>query len=525
MPESSPNPLIDTLRRPGVLEPDGKVAELLETHISWVLLTEHYAFKLKKPLDLGFLDFSTLEKRHQACLDELRLNQRLAPDLYLKVVSVTGTSLAPELDGSGEVLEYAVMMRRFEQQQLLAHRLEENRVTPALVDILIEEVAGFHRSLPASGIDSPWGTSEAVWAPVAENFQQIHPTPLHLNHEQELAELLAWSEQEHRRKRQTFEQRKQDGFIRECHGDMHPGNMVEIDQQVVVFDCLEFNAALRWIDTFSELAFLVMDLADRGANHFAFRLLNGYLQITGDYGGLEVLRFYLVYRAMVRAKVNAIRCQQEHVQGLDHRPALGEATGYLQLARGYTHPPRPYIAITFGLSGSGKTTYTQALLERTGAVRIRSDIERKRLAGLAPRTKSRSALDTGLYSSNSTETTYAHLLELCRMIANEGWPVIVDATFLAASSCLPFQRLAEAMSLPFAILEFRAAETILEQRILSRETAGIDASEATLEVLRRQQKRLEPPQRHEKDRGMIVDTEKESADGGWIDRFTELIRH
>ncbi len=524
MPQSSSTPLIDALCRPGILEPGGKRVELLETHISWVLLTENYAFKLKKPLDLGFLDFSTLEKRRQACLDELRLNQRLAPDLYLEVITITGAPHAPSLEHNGDELEFAVKMRRFDQDQLLAHLMEEHRITPSLLDVLIDEVANFHQSLPGADTDSPWGSFEAVWEPVAQNFQQIQSTPLLDHHEKELTDLLAWSEQEHQRKRKIFETRRRAGFVRECHGDMHLGNMVSIDERVVIFDCLEFNAALRWIDTISELAFLVMDLADRGATHYAFRALNGYLQITADYAGLKVLRYYLVYRAMVRAKVNAIRCQQEREQGLNYENALNEAAGYLQLASGYTQPVQPYLAITTGLSGSGKTTYTQQLLERTGAVRIRSDVERKRLAELDARTKSQSALDEGLYTSTSTETTYAHLLELCRMIANEGWPVIVDATFLRANQRQAFQELAEEMRLPFAILEFRAARTTLERRIRDREADGRDASEATIEVLRRQQARQEPLLSHEREHTVVIDTEEIPADGEWTGRFRDSIR-
>ncbi|GAB4359574.1 MAG: bifunctional aminoglycoside phosphotransferase/ATP-binding protein [Gammaproteobacteria bacterium] len=517
MSVSETDPLIQALAKPGVLDSPERDVEVMETHISWVLLAGDYAYKIKKPLDLGFLDFSTLEKRYRACLDELRLNRRLAPEIYLSVVPIFGSRDDPHLSGTGEPVEYAVKMRRFSQDRLLSTLLTKQQVTAELVDRLARKVADFHLSLPAAAPDSPWGTAEAVWEPVAQNFRQIESSPLGEEFSAELESLQCWSRTEYEARRPQIVQRRSDGWVRECHGDMHLGNMVADDGDVIIFDCIEFNAALRWIDTMSEVAFLVMDLTDRDAPELAARFLNRYLELTGDYAGLSVLRFYLVYRAMVRAKVNAIRFQQENAEEGSATEAKAEAANYLSLATRFIHPSRPFIALTYGLSGCGKTTYAQALLERTFALRIRSDVERKRLAGLLPEARSRSVLDQGIYQREMTEKTYRRLLELCEATVAAGWPVIVDATFLQEQQRAPFLALARSVDAPLVILEFTASTETLEQRIRRRDAEKSDASEATLEVLHEQQRRIEPLTTAERESSVRIDTEQQAADGEWID--------
>lgn len=517
MSVSETDPLIQALAKPGVLDSPERDVEVMETHISWVLLAGDYAYKIKKPLDLGFLDFSTLEKRYRACLDELRLNRRLAPEIYLSVVPIFGSRDDPHLSGTGEPVEYAVKMRRFSQDRLLSTLLTKQQVTAELVDRLARKVADFHLSLPAAAPDSPWGTAEAVWEPVAQNFRQIESSPLGEEFSAELESLQCWSRTEYEARRPQIVQRRSDGWVRECHGDMHLGNMVADDGDVIIFDCIEFNAALRWIDTMSEVAFLVMDLTDRDAPELAARFLNRYLELTGDYAGLSVLRFYLVYRAMVRAKVNAIRFQQENAEEGSATEAKAEAANYLSLATRFIHPSRPFIALTYGLSGCGKTTYAQALLERTFALRIRSDVERKRLAGLLPEARSRSVLDQGIYQREMTEKTYRRLLELCEATVAAGWPVIVDATFLQEQQRAPFLALARSVDAPLVILEFTASTETLEQRIRRRDAEKSDATEATLEVLHEQQRRIEPLTTAERESSVRIDTEQQAADGEWID--------
>ncbi len=483
----------------------------METHISWVILTGDYAYKLKKPLNLGFLDFSTLERRHFFCEEELRLNRRLAPDLYLEVVPVTGSIEAPRLGGPGPVIEYAVKMRQFDDAQRLDRVLARGGLDAAQVDALARRVAAFHAGLPPAAADSGFGGADNVAFYARQNFEQIRPRLAAGADLDALARLEAWTEGEFAVRREAFAARRRDGFVRECHGDLHLGNMVLIAGEPVVFDCIEFNPELRWIDVASEVAFAVMDLEDRGRPDLAGRFLNACLEAGGDYAGLAVLRFYLVYRALVRAKVAAIRLGQPELPEPERAAALAQCREYLALALRFTALARPWLAITRGLSGSGKTTLTLPAVEALGAVRIRSDVERKRLFGLAPGARTSSAPGEGIYSRAAGERTYARLAELAESVLRSGFSVIVDATFLERERREAFRALAGRCGAPFAILDFRAPDSALESRVAAREAAGRDASEAGVAVLRRQREAMEPLATDEQGVAIPVDTEAPDA--------------
>lgn len=476
--------LIQSLLHPEAYPHPVTRIELCETHISWVLLTGPFAYKIKKPVNFGFVDFSTLERRRFFCEEELRLNRRLAPQLYEAVVPITGTPEQPILDGRGEPLEFAVRMKQFSQEGLLSHLLERGELLPSHIDELARKVAEFHARIAVADSNSPFGTPERVRQPVRENFRHLLATNDALR--EQIRHLDAWCAQEFARREADFARRKESGCVRECHGDMHLGNMVLLDGAVTVFDGIEFNEAFRWIDVLSEVAFTAMDLRDRGRADLSARFLNASLEHTGDYAGLSVLRYYLVYRAMVRAKVAALRLRQE-----DQPRLREEYRGYLDLAEWYTQPPTPKLLITHGLSGSGKTTGTQALVEADGAVRLRSDVERKRLFGLDPSVhEPRRAGE--LYSAAATERTYARLAELAEAVIHAGFNVVVDATFLKRAQREQFRRLAERLRVPFQILDFPADEATLRKRLLQRKRQGGDASDATLAVLERQLRTQEP---------------------------------
>jgi aminoglycoside phosphotransferase family enzyme/predicted kinase len=475
----------------GLLRPaayDHPVAHLayIETHISWVILTGEFAYKLKKPLDLGFLDFSTLDKRHAACEEELRLNRRLAADYYLAVVPITGTPAAPRVDGPGAALDYAVKMRQFPPDATLDRLDAAGQLTAQHVEAIATTLAHFHRTGCArADAASPWGEPDAIWQPVAQNFAQIAP---HLRDDDaaaRLSRLAEWSAAEHARLAPLMAQRKRDGYVRECHGDLHLGNLAWVDGRLVVFDCIEFNPALRWIDIMSEVAFCFMDLVHRAHQDWAFLFLNLWLEGTGDYAGLALLRYYAVYRALVRAKVALLRAAQAPGD-------TGAALAYLDLAAQLCRVPALTLSITHGLSGSGKTTATRRLIERDHAVRMRSDVERKRLAGLDALAKSGSAIGSGLYGSDQTQRTYAHLAQLADAVLAAGWPVIVDATFSKRWQRALFRDLARRRGVPFRILDFDLPVAILAERVAQRARAGGDASEADLAVLARQIATQEP---------------------------------
>ncbi|MDP2056927.1 MAG: AAA family ATPase, partial [Thiobacillus sp.] len=464
---------------------------MIETHISHVLLTGEFAYKIKKPLNLGFLDFSTLDTRLHACEEEVRLNRRLAPAIYLGVVPITGTPAAPRVNGAGEAFEYAVKMRQFPPDATLDRLEAQGRLTARQVEAIATTLARFHlQDCARAGADNPWGSPEKVWQPVEQNFLQIAARLADAADRQQIDALQRWSETEHARLTPLMTARKRDGFVRECHGDLHLGNLAWVDDQLLVFDCLEFNPELRWIDIQSEVAFCYMDLLQRDHADWAWLFLNAWLERTGDYAGLALLRYYAVYRALVRAKVSAIRTAQ--TTGPERDAALAEVRALLNLASTLTSPLPLRLDITHGLSGSGKTTVTQTLMQTPGAIRLRSDVERKHLAGLDALARSGSGVGQNLYVADATRRTYDHLARLAGEILDAGWPVIVDATFTARWQRDLLRETARTRKVAFRILDFPVPVATLRERILKRARAGNDASEADLAVLQHQLNTEEP---------------------------------
>jgi aminoglycoside phosphotransferase family enzyme/predicted kinase len=480
---SSSERLIEALRQPGLLDDEASDVTVLQTHISWVLLTGPWAYKLKKPVNLGFLDFSSLDKRRWYCEEELRLNRRLAPDLYLDVVPILGTPEAPRLHGAGKAIEYTVRMKRFPQEALLPKVMERGQLQTRHIDALANTVADFHDRVARAPASSPWGTPDRVQAPPRDNLDYLAGLAAEPPRKAQLQRLQKWTDDESIARCPDFAARRRDGLVRECHGDLHLGNMVLIDDEVRVFDCIEFNEDFRWIDVISDVAFAAMDLEHRGRADFARRFLNAYLERTGDYGGLAVLPYYLVYRALVRALVDAIRSGQVRDNSKEAKRLDEELHGYLDLAELRTRPCHPTLTITFGVTGSGKTSGTQPLVEREGAIRIRSDVERKRLFGLKPDEPSRAVFGRGIYSCEATDRTYRRLADCAATVIRAGFPVVVDATFLTRRRRQRFHKLAEELGVPFRIAEFEADEATLRGRVEDRLRQGKDASEANVAVL------------------------------------------
>lgn len=480
---------------------------LIETHISWVLLTGKYAYKIKKPVDFGFLDFSTLEKRRHYCHEELRLNRRLAADWYLDVVPVTGSCEQPSINGQGTAIEYAVKMRQFPTAMTLKDRAKSGNFGPTEIDRITGLLADFHERVDRASCASPYGESADIRHWFEENYAHVRPR-LHDAHRiGQLQAIEDWGQAEWQAKAGLMAQRKEAGFVRECHGDMHLGNMTQIDGEIVLFDCIEFNPMLRWIDIVSEAAFLMIDLLHFKLDALAFRFLNRYLQQAGDYRGVALLRYYLVYRALVLAKVSLLRAEQQQDSALREQN-LAEYGVYADLAERFTHAHKPMLLITHGFSGSGKSFYAGRLAERIGAVQIRSDIERKRLHGFRADQTSGSTINGGIYSPNATQLTYEKLLAEAQSVLESGFTAIVDAAFLKSAQREPFRQLASRCGAEFRILDFQADDRMLKERIRHRQK---DASEATLEVLRRQQQTAEPLTPEERGQAITVDSASPQA--------------
>ncbi|MEZ6061343.1 MAG: AAA family ATPase [Planctomycetaceae bacterium] len=483
------NQLIDGLTNPAVLPYPCNRVELVETHISWVLLTGQRAYKIKKPVDFGFVDFTTLERRRHFCEEEIRLNRRLAPDLYLGVVPVTGTIDQPRIGGDGPVIDYAVEMKQFDQQQLLSH-LPLHVLSPSHIDNLADQCADFHQLAHVADATSRYGRPGQIMQPVRDNFELLCHADQSIH---DLVETLRdHAEHEFRQLLPVFSDRKQSGMIRECHGDLHLGNMFLQDDRVTVFDAIDFNDDLRRIDIICDIAFAVMDFEDRGCPEIAARFLNRWLERTGDYAGLKVLPFYAAYRATVRAKIDAIRIHQPDLTQSDQRHLSNDCRGYLELARRFTRNRPLALMITSGPSGSGKTTVTQKLIDESGLIRVRSDTERKRLHGMALEEHSRAEQKATMYSADARAETYDRLAELARTVIDAGFPVVVDATFLQRHQREEFARLAGLLNVPFLIIRCDADADELRKRVEYRQHHQHDASEADVQVLEAQLADAEP---------------------------------
>jgi len=514
--------LIHALRDPRCYPHPSAGVRLIETHISWLLLTGEYAYKIKKPVDLGFVDFSTLERRRHFCAEEVRLNRRFAPEIYLDVVPITGGSEHPRIGGDGAAIEYAVRMREFAQSDLLDVRLRDGRLDAAQIDALADTIASFHEHAAIAIAASAHGAAASLLADALANFDAIDARSGDDAMRARIDALRHWTLAEHRRLAADFDRRRAQDRIRECHGDLHLGNIALIDGRITPFDCIEFNAAFRWIDVMNELAFTAMDLSARGRRDFAHRLVNRYLEANGDHAGLAVLRFYLVYRAMVRAKVDCIHAGQRDVGAEVKERERQDFLARIEIAERYAKPGKPFLAITTGLSGSGKTHASQLALERTGAIRLRSDVERKRLFGLAADHDSASGLHEGIYHERASERTFERLAELAQQVLAAGHSVIVDATFLLSVRRQLFARLAAAMNVPFVILSCRADDAVLERRIAMRQAARSDASEAGIEVMRGQKAFAQALAADEERAAIVIDTGDEASLDRAIDRLAVL---
>lgn len=498
--------MIDGLRDPQAYPHVTDRIDLVETHISWVLLTGRFAYKVKKPVRFPFLDFSTLEQRKRYCDDELELNRRLAPELYLGVVPIGGTVEGPRV-GAEPAIEHAVKMVQFPGDHTLDVILGREPVPQAAIHDLADRIAAFHLSLtPTRGEPADRAALENL-AELGSNSEGIERA--------RLEPIGAWTRKKSAELSARLRQREAEGAVRECHGDLHLGNLAWIEGRIVPFDCLEFDRSLRCIDTLDEVAFLAMDLMACGRADYAFDFIDRYLEITGDYGGLDLLRYYLVYRALVRSKVRALTAAQ-------HPSGARDASPYLDLVERLIATRPPLLVITRGLSGSGKTTLTSALVARLPAIRVRSDIERKRLHGLRPAERSASAVGSDLYAESASDATYDALARAAEAALTGGFHTIVDAAFLERSRRADFARLAARCGATLIVLSCVADETLLRRRIEARYARGHDASEADAAVLDHQLEHQEPIAADEPGVTITVDT------GGSVDAETlaeELSRH
>jgi hypothetical protein len=485
---------------------------VVETHVSWVLLTGPYAYKIKKPLKLSFLDYSTVNRRRSLCNEELRLNRRYAPDLYVDVAGIhdtpSGIRIGRQSPGD---LEYAVRMRQFETDQELGALLDAGGIDAPAVGELGRHLARFHAAAAPAGSDTRFGLPDEVHRVTLNNFTELGVAPGAAQRQELLGRLRARADSLLASVHGLMAGRRRASRIRECHGDLHCANVVRWKGVLTPFDGIEFDPALRFIDVVSDVAFLSMDLGVHERADLRHALLNAWTGELGDYEGIALLPYFECYRALVRAKVSALRAGQEPGGSQRQRLAVDAAARYLSWADSQSRRAAPRLLLTCGVSGSGKTWLARQLAGRMRALHLRSDIERKRLAGLGPMADSRSAPNGGIYSAQFNAKTYERLYECARSSLIGGESVIVDAAFLQNSTRKQFLALAGELEVAVTILHCTAPESVLRKRIASRQREGHDASEADLAVLERQLSRRESLGKPESTCVIEVDTRDDDS--------------
>jgi len=494
--------LIDSLLHQNVYPHPVKNIRLIETHISWVILTGSFAYKLKKPIKLEFLDFSTLEQRKYFCDEELRLNRRWAPEVYLEVVPICGSFGGPIIGGDGTPIEYAVKMSQFPQSVQLDAQLGAGLLLAADMTELAEMVAEKHGS--AAVFDQP-GAADAVELirhPMQENIEHLKE---HIDSE-EWQCLASWTSDNLRNLQTMLVQRQCDGFVRECHGDLHLRNLARLSSGIAAFDCVEFSEELRNIDVISDVSFLMMDLISRERQDLAYIFINRYLECTGDYAGMSLFGLYYVYHALIRAKIAAIRSVERSDEAARQRDEE-EMEHCCGVALRWIESRRPCLMIMHGFSGSGKTWLSQQLLSRLPAICVRSDIERKRSYDLEETESSGADVGAGIYDPHARADIYATLAAAAKTSLGIGQHVIVDAAFLEHADRQRFRELAKQMNTGFIIVDVYAAPDELLRRLDRRKHDARDASEADVQVLRYQYERADPLDAAELEWTMAVATD------------------
>ena len=485
--------------------------ELIETHISWVILTGTYAYKIKKSVKLDFLDFSTLRQRRHYCEEELRLNRRMAPQLYLDVVPICGNEKMPKVDGEGRAIEYAVRMHQFRQSAQLDKQLDAGLLNENDMGDLAETIAAYHHDAVVADFSDDQEVMRQISVPQLDNFPPINSvTKLRTTHH-----VQEWTKQSLRNLEITLIDRHKNGFVRECHGDLHLANLVRLTSGIVAFDCVEFSPALRSIDVISDVAFLAMDLVACARQDLAQIFVNRYLECTGDYAGMSVFGLYFVYHSMIRAKIAAVRSGERHTA--DGRAEdIVQLKHYLAVAIRWIRRPLPILVGMRGLSGSGKTWLAAQLMSELPAVRVRSDIERKRLPELDETASSESRPGLGAYTAAAKANVYMSMMDIIDGLLAAGFNVIADASFLLYPDRQMLERLAGRRGVALVWIGVRAGDDVLIQRLRDRTLAGDDASEADTAVLEYQRKHADPLTAAELEHTVFVATDRQVDPGAIV---------
>lgn len=491
-------PHLQGLLAPGAYPHAVTAVQLIETHISWVLLTGQWAYKIKRPVQYPFIDLRSPEHRAFLCREEVRLNRRFAPDLYAGVCPITNSDGQVQMEGAGAVIEQAVKMRQFPHKEALDQLVDTASVGTRELAQFGRNLACIHAALPVTSAGQNWGQPNTVRVQILENLEQCATAAAVFDDKDNVKALRPALEASLERAQRWMSYRWHDGRVRECHGDLHCGNIVRRDAQLLAFDCLEFDPALRWMDVAQDVATLLADLQSRRQPTLAAAFLGGYLAYSGDYQACRLLSLYQAHRSLVRAKVMALNVMNALRDLRDTTDSQRQYRRHLECAKAVFAPHRPTLILMHGLSGSGKTWLAQRLAPALAAVHLSSDLERKRLAD------SRSTPDR--YSPETRAQIYEHLAKCAVETLVGGYTTIVDATFGSRDQRTQFRALADSLSVPVCLVRCHAPQELLRARIDERLRGHSDSSEANLDVLAWQERHIEPVDSSERFRTFEVNT-------------------
>ena len=486
--------LIEDLLRPEAYPHRPGEIELRQTHISWVFLAGELVYKIKKPVDFGFLDFTTLEKRKHFCEREVVLNRRLCPEIYLGVVPVVKTPEGFRFEGEGEVVEWAVKMRRLPEEGMMGRLIKEGALTRNHLELLVQKLVPFYQKAETGLEVNRYGSLETVRFNVEENFEQTRAFVGKALSRLRYEYIVAWSRRFMEENQGLFSARIEGGFIRDGHGDLYSANICYDDlREVYVFDCIEFNERFRCGDVAQDLAFLSMDLDFHGLTDFSRFFINRYVELSNDPGLYDLLDFYKCYRAYVRGKIGCFTWASEGVPQEEREAALANARRYFDLAYRYAGG-KPFLIVVFGLSGTGKSVLARTISTELLAEYYNSDVVRKELAGLLPSEHRYEPFEKGLYAPEMTERTYEELLRRAEAALLTGRDVVLDATYRKRAHREALLQLARKLEVPILFILCEAPEEVIRERLERRAQEAEEPSDGRWEIYLAQKERFETPE-------------------------------